>query len=109
MFFFVALILLVALPHPWNFVGFGVALVLFLGEVLFWHARVRHRRAATGADRMIGATAVVIGACRPRGQVRLRGETWEARCAAGADVGEEVVIRSRDGLVLTVEPAPAAP
>jgi membrane-bound serine protease (ClpP class) len=106
-FFFIALILLFALPHPWNVIGFGVALVVFVGEVLFWHSRVRHKREATGADLMIGATATVIGACRPRGQVRLRGEIWEARCAAGADVGDEVVIRSRDGLVLTVEAAPA--
>jgi membrane protein implicated in regulation of membrane protease activity len=106
-FFFLALILLAALPHPWNLIGFVVAIVLFVGEVLFWHSRVRHKREATGADLMIGATAIVTGACRPRGQVRLRGETWEARCAAGADVGDEVVIRSREGLVLTVEPIPA--
>jgi membrane-bound serine protease (ClpP class) len=105
-FFFVAFILLLALPWPWNAIGFGVGLVAFVGEVLFWHSRVRGKRAATGADLLIGTTATVSAECRPRGQVRLRGETWEARCAAGADVGEEVVIRSRDGLVLTVEPIP---
>jgi len=78
--------------------------VAFVGEVLFWHSRVRRKRVATGADLLIGATATVSAECRPRGQVRLRGETWEARCAAGAEVGEQVVIRSREGLVLTVEP-----
>jgi len=103
-FFFVAFILLLALPWPWNAIGFGVSLVLFVFEVLFWHSRVRRKRAATGAELLIGTTATVTAPCRPRGQVRLRGETWEARCEAGAGVGDEVVIRSRDGLVLTVEP-----
>jgi len=103
-FFFIAFILLLALPWPWNAIGFGVGLVAFVGEVLFWHSRVRRKRVATGADLLIGATATVSAECRPRGQVRLRGETWEARCAAGAEVGEQVVIRSREGLVLTVEP-----
>lgn len=108
MFFFIAFILLFALPSPWGLIGFAVSLVLFAGEVAFWNSRVRHKRAATGADLMIGTTATVIGECRPRGQVRLRGEIWEARCPVGAGVGEQVVIRSRDGLVLTVEPVGAA-
>jgi membrane-bound serine protease (ClpP class) len=63
---------------------------------------------ATGADLLIGTTATVIGECRPKGQVRVRGEIWEARCAEGASAGDVVVIRGRDGLVLTVEPAAAS-
>jgi membrane-bound serine protease (ClpP class) len=107
-FFFVAFILLLALPSPWSLIGFAAGLVLFAGEVAFWHRRVRDKRAATGADLLIGTTATVIGECRPKGQVRVRGEIWEARCAQGASAGDVVVIRARDGLVLTVEPAPAS-
>ena len=108
MFFFVAFILLFALPSPWSLIGFAAGLVLFAGEVTFWQRRVRHKRVATGADLLIGTTATVIGECRPKGQVRVRGEIWEARCAEGASAGDVVVIRGRDGLVLTVEPAPAS-
>jgi membrane protein implicated in regulation of membrane protease activity len=36
--------------------------------------------------------------------VRIAGEIWQARCDAGADVGEAVVVREVDGLVLVVEP-----
>ena len=56
---------------------------------------------------MIGERAEVVTACRPTGQVRINGELWEATCVAGADVGEETVVRAIDGLTLIVEPAPA--
>jgi membrane-bound serine protease (ClpP class) len=103
-FFFIAFILLFALPSPWSVICFAAGLVLFAGEVGFWHRRVRNKRAATGADLLIGTHATALGECRPKGQVRVRGEIWEARCAQGASAGDEVVIRSRDGLVLMVEP-----
>jgi len=47
--------------------------------------------------------ATVLDPCRPKGQVRVQGEIWEARCEAGADRGESVRIVGRDGLVLLVE------
>ena len=39
------------------------------------------------------------------GQVKLDGETWEARGPAGTLPGEKVVVIAVDGLVLDVEPA----
>jgi membrane-bound serine protease (ClpP class) len=107
-FFFVALLLLLLLPSPWNVVGFVAGLVAFGGEVVFWNRRVRGKKVATGADTFIGESAVVVSACRPDGQVRLRGEVWNARCATGADTGDDVFVTGRDGLTLVVERAPAA-
>ena len=49
--------------------------------------------------------AEVASACRPRGQVRVHGELWEAICAEGADAGEIVRVTSVDGLKLVVERA----
>jgi membrane protein implicated in regulation of membrane protease activity len=37
--------------------------------------------------------------------VRLNGEIWEARCAAGASPGDRVRVIGRDGLTLVVEAA----
>jgi membrane-bound serine protease (ClpP class) len=37
--------------------------------------------------------------------VRLQGELWRARCAEGADAGEQVRVVALDGLTLLVEPA----
>jgi membrane protein implicated in regulation of membrane protease activity len=107
-FFFLALILLVALPSPWRYVGFGVCLALFAGEVVFWNRRVRGRSVAVGAETLIGRTGTVVTACRPDGQVRLGGEIWEARCDEGADRGEDVVVTAQDGLRLIVVRTPPA-
>ena len=34
----------------------------------------------------------------------VQGEIWDAVCAAGAGVGERVLVTARDGLTLVVEP-----
>ena len=60
--------------------------------------------AEAGPETMVGKTAKVVVPCRPSGQVRVHGELWEARCAAGADVGEDVRITAREELTLLVEP-----
>jgi membrane protein implicated in regulation of membrane protease activity len=106
MFLFVALVLLLFLPSPWDLVGFVAALVIFLGELGFWNRTVRGRRKAVGAQTLIGKTARVVSACRPNGQVRVSGEIWAASCSAGAGKGEAVTILSRDGLTLVVERTP---
>ncbi len=103
MFFFLALFLFLLLPSPWDVIGGVTALVLFAGEVVFWNQRVRHRKPATGAQTMIGTSGVVVSDCRPRGQIRLDGEIWEARCKEGADAGDTVVVVGLEGLTLTVE------
>ena len=68
---------------------------------LRWYSR-RHK-ARVGAETMIGRRARVETACLPDGQIRLDGELWAARCAAGAGAGDTVVVRSRDDLTLVVE------
>lgn len=103
MFFLLAIVLLLVLDHPWNFVGFAICLVLFLGEGYLWNRTVRHRRAAVGPQTLIGEEAEVVSPCRPDGQVRLNGEIWEARCAAGASPGERVRVVGRNRLTLVVE------
>ena len=103
MFLLLAVALLIALPSPWNAVGFVACLVLFGGEVVFWNRKVRGRRATAGAETLIGQTGSVVVACLPDGQVRLAGEIWEAHSEDGAEKGETVVVTGRDGLKLLVE------
>jgi membrane protein implicated in regulation of membrane protease activity len=105
MFLVVAILLLLFAPNPWNLIGFLVALVAFVGELLFWNRRVRGRAVETGPDLLIGRTAIVVRECRPTGQVRTNdpSEVWQARCEEGAGEGETVRIVGRDGLVLRVE------
>ena len=102
-----AFILLFLLPSPWNLIGFLVAIPLWFVELLAWNRTVKHRRRVVGVQTLIGKEATVTEPCRPSGQVRLDGEIWEARCAAGADPGDTVRVVGRDDLTLVVEPAPA--
>jgi membrane protein implicated in regulation of membrane protease activity len=103
----VCIILAFFIPFPWN------ALVVIGGisvEVLelIWGRRLARRwRPQTGAEAMIGLEAEVVSACRPTGQVRVKGELWEATCAAGVDAGGTVIVKRLDGLTLVVDPAPA--
>lgn len=102
---FLALLLLLLLPSPWNVVGFAASLVLAVFEFGFWHRRVRGTPVGAGAETLEGATGTVVEACLPDGLVRVRGETWAARCEQGAQVGERVTVVARDELMLTVVPS----
>ena len=98
------LLALLFLPWPWNLVVILCGLAVEAGE-LTWGLRLARRwRPATGAEAMIGREAEVTSACRPEGQVRIHGELWQARCAAGADAGDTVRVERLDGLTLVVTP-----
>ena len=105
MLIFLAVVLLLLLPSPWNVIGFIVVLPIWVLELFAWNRTVKHRRKAVGAQTLIGKDAVVSTPCRPVGQVRLDGEIWEARCDAGASPGDRVRVIGRDGLQLVVETA----
>lgn len=102
----VAVVVLLLAPGPWNLILGLVFLILGIGELLFWNHTVRGRRKVVGPQTLIGHTAEVRVACRPNGQVFVAGELWEAECAAGAEVGTEVLVRRVRGLTLEVDPAP---
>ena len=93
------------LPSPWGIVAVaGGAAVEVAEAALLW--RLSHRGApAAGVEALLGAEATVASPCRPFGQVRVRGELWQARCEQGADEGETVWITRVDDLLLVVEPA----
>ena len=94
---------LLFLEGPWR----GVAIVLLatyeLFEIFLW-LRWRKRRSITGPDALIGTTGTAITDLGPEGQIRVRGQIWNARCGEGASAGDEVVVEAVDGLRLEVRP-----
>jgi membrane protein implicated in regulation of membrane protease activity len=83
-----------------------------LGKLLFSVAayglllrRSFERRHATGPLAVVGKTGVVVTPLRPRGQVRVGGEIWQARGASGRDhdAGTIVRIAAIEGSTLFVE------
>lgn len=101
--FLVALgLALFVLPSPWSWVAVGLGAAVELGEAWFWWWLSHRCKPSVGAEAMLGAKAVVAVPCHPYGQVRLRGETWQARCDRGAEVGDVVEIDAVEGLTLVV-------
>jgi len=92
------------LDGPWDVLVVVGALVLEVGEIVFWFWYSKRRRVQVGAETLIGRPAVVITECRPLGQVRVDGEIWAARCDSGADVGTTVRVEGLEGLTLLVRP-----
>ena len=104
--FLVALALAIfVLPSPWGIVAVAAGGVVEVAEATFlW--RLSHRRPpAVGVEALVGAEGIAATSCRPLGQVRVRGELWQARCAEGVGAGEAVRVAAVQGLVLVVEAA----
>jgi membrane protein implicated in regulation of membrane protease activity len=101
----VAVILaLTVIPSPWGWVAVIVAGLIDIAETAFFVRWSKRRRASVGVETLVGRQAVVVRALTPRGQVKLDGEVWEARADYDLLPGDEVVVRSVDGLLLEVEP-----
>ena len=101
----VALLLAVfVLPSPWSWVAVGAGAAIEVGETWFWWWLSHRREPSVGVETLVGRRATVATACRPRGQVRVAGELWQARCDAGADAGTTVEVVAVDRLELVVEP-----
>jgi membrane protein implicated in regulation of membrane protease activity len=85
-------------PWPWGIVTVAVGGLLDIGESLAFVKWSRRRKAAVGAEALVGRTAVVATPT----QVRVAGELWQARSHAPLRVGESVVVLEVDGLTLVV-------
>ena len=93
------------LDEPWSWVAVTVGAGWEIAETVLLVRWSQRRRTAVGTEALVGVRGVVAADCLPDGQVRVVGELWQARCAAGARAGETVVVRAVDGLMLVVEPA----
>jgi len=93
---------------PWNAILIIAAAIAEVGEVTIlrqWSKRLGRRYKPTEPDQqLVGSIAEVVVPCRPRGQVRVRGELWGAVCAGGADEGAQVRVDRVDALTLVVSP-----
>ncbi|MFW6054307.1 MAG: NfeD family protein [Thermodesulfobacteriota bacterium] len=83
-----------------------LAATAFIGLGLFLVARAQRRPQQTGYKSMYGLPGEVVNWSGEKGRVRVRGELWNARSAAGLSLtaGERVRVSGSDGLTLIVEP-----
>lgn len=84
----------------------GVALVS--GGLMLWtltrFATLRRRPAHSGAEELIGATAIALEDFNDHGHVRLHGERWNAVSEAPVKQGDELKVMRLEGLTVYVTP-----
>lgn len=93
------------LDAPWSWAAIVLGGTLDIAENVLLIRWSKRRRAAVGAEALVGKRAQTVTPLWPEGQVKVDGELWRARCEGGIDAGEEVVVTAVNGLTLTVEPA----
>ena len=99
------LLAIFVLPFPWGIVAVVSGGLLDIGESLVLLKWSRRRRAATGAEALVGQRAVVSSPT----QVRIAGELWQARSPELLVPGEEVEVKGVDALTLDVSPLSREP
>jgi len=71
--------------------------------------KARRNKVVTGAQGLLGETGVAQTPLAPQGKVFVHGELWDAVASSALPVGELVVVRRIDGLILEVDPLRATP
>ena len=109
---FILTVIVIALAHIGGAAAIAllvVAAILEVVEIILlrrW-AKHLHRQIPPKSpdEQLIGLVGEVVTPCRPLGQVRVRGEIWEANCDAGAAQGTSVRVERVESLTLFVSPS----
>ena len=70
--------------------------------------KARRNKLVSGAQGLIGETGIAQTALSPRGKIFVHGEIWDAVSPSDVSIGQGVVVRRVDGLLLQVEPVAVA-
>jgi membrane-bound serine protease (ClpP class) len=90
--------------HLWTALGVSLplgAITVFLMSIAL---KARRNKVVTGEQGMIGEIGVVTSPLSPAGKVFVQGEIWDAVASSNLQVGQRVVVRRLENLVLHVEP-----
>jgi membrane-bound serine protease (ClpP class) len=88
---------------PWLIAIVCIVITAFMVFVIQRAVSAHRKQAYTGREELIGKTALVKAPLNPEGMVLFKGERWTAVSESGEiKVGEDVVIKKVDGLVLYV-------
>ncbi len=88
---------------PWQIVIMAICVAAFLAVAIIWGIRAHRQQVSAGKEELIGKTAVVKVALKPKGVVLIEGERWTAISEKGRVAPEEeVIITKVDGLKLWV-------
>lgn len=87
-------------------IGVMIAWLAFSVWLFIFTTWTLGKQVTVGLPSMVGSKGKVTGKLSPEGMVRIKGELWGATSTGGdIDTGEEVVVVSEDGLMLSVRRA----
>jgi membrane-bound serine protease (ClpP class) len=84
----------------------SVPLGLITAFLMTIAVKARRNKVVSGAQGLIGETGVAQTDLAPHGKIFVHGELWDAVSSYKVMVGQFVIVRKVDGLVLQVDPAP---
>jgi membrane protein implicated in regulation of membrane protease activity len=108
---FVGLIMVDKQLSPLQFINLILVIYALLKtvEVISVAREEKHRAKILkdSSSKVIGKKGVVLEDCSPEGTVKIGQEIWKALTARGLTLkkGDEIIIRQRQGLIVTVEPS----
>jgi membrane-bound serine protease (ClpP class) len=90
--------------HLWAALAISIPLGLITVFLMTIAMHARRNKVVTGEQGLIGEVGVVSLPLMPAGKVLLRGALWDAVAPNNMNVGQQVVVRGVENLVLHVEP-----
>jgi membrane-bound serine protease (ClpP class) len=108
------MLLLVDGPIPelrvklWAAFSISIPIGLITAFLMTIAVRARRNKLVNGEPGLIGEAGVVTARLAPAGKVLLRGALWDATSPVTVELGQAVVVRSVNNLVLQVDPVPQA-
>ena len=82
-----------------------VIVALIVAFIFYVGVKAQFRRVKTGKEALIGAKGVVTSDLKPKGEVRVMGEFWEATAKdTTIAAGQTVEVVGLDGMFLVVKP-----
>lgn len=94
--------------RPWVAISVAIPFGLITVFLMNIAMRARRNKVVTGEQGLVGETGVAVSALTPAGKVLLRGALWNAVAPFNVEVGQQVVVRGIENLVLHVEPVSQA-
>ncbi len=95
--------------HLLTALAVSIPLGLITAFLMTIAVKARRNKVVTGAQGMVGETAIAQTALSPQGKVFVHGELWDAVASSILAPGQMVVVRSIEGLTLLVDPLGTTP
>jgi membrane-bound serine protease (ClpP class) len=87
----------------------GVTLIvvaLIVSVIFYIGVKAQFKRVKTGKEALIGAKGIATSDLKPKGEVRVMGEFWEATSKNGEiATGQTIEVVGMEGMLLVVKPA----